>query len=78
MDNGWPWPWGEVDRLAAEKVLDRRRAVIVGNSDGIGYALTRRLLDDGWTVAGLSRSASDLRRNRYRREIVDVTNMDDR
>jgi NAD(P)-dependent dehydrogenase (short-subunit alcohol dehydrogenase family) len=44
--------------MAGDKAADGRRAVIIGNSDGIGYALTRRLLDDGWTVAGLSRSAS--------------------
>jgi NAD(P)-dependent dehydrogenase (short-subunit alcohol dehydrogenase family) len=37
-----------------------RRAVVVGNSDGIGLAVTRRLLDDGWRVAGLSRSPSPL------------------
>jgi NAD(P)-dependent dehydrogenase (short-subunit alcohol dehydrogenase family) len=47
--------------------------VIVGNSDGIGYALTRRLLDDGWTVAGLSRSPSGLRHGRYRHTVTDVT-----
>jgi NAD(P)-dependent dehydrogenase (short-subunit alcohol dehydrogenase family) len=42
------------------------RAVLVGNSDGIGLALTTRLLLAGWQVTGLSRSASsvvhDLRR----------------
>jgi NAD(P)-dependent dehydrogenase (short-subunit alcohol dehydrogenase family) len=37
-----------------------RRALIVGNSDGIGLALTRRLLADGWAVAGVSRRASPL------------------
>ncbi|GIM93065.1 SDR family NAD(P)-dependent oxidoreductase [Paractinoplanes toevensis] len=31
------------------------RALIVGNSDGIGLALTRRLLAEGWEVIGLSR-----------------------
>lgn len=31
-------------------------ALIVGNSDGIGLALTRRLIDGGWQVTGLSRS----------------------
>ena len=47
--------------------------MIVGNSDGIGYALTRQLLEDGWTVAGLSRSPSDLRHGRYRHVVADVT-----
>jgi NAD(P)-dependent dehydrogenase (short-subunit alcohol dehydrogenase family) len=36
------------------------RALIIGNSDGIGLALTRRLLADGWTVAGVSRRPSPL------------------
>jgi len=45
------------------------RALIVGNSDGIGLALTRRLISAGWEVTGLSRSASPLGSHR----VVDVT-----
>ncbi|MEU4427166.1 SDR family NAD(P)-dependent oxidoreductase [Actinoplanes sp. NPDC024001] len=44
-------------------------AVIVGNSDGIGLALTRRLLADGWEVTGLSRSPAPAGRH----HVVDVT-----
>jgi NAD(P)-dependent dehydrogenase (short-subunit alcohol dehydrogenase family) len=33
-------------------------ALIIGNTDGIGLALTRRLLDRGWTVTGVSRRAA--------------------
>jgi short-subunit dehydrogenase len=51
----------------------RRCAVIVGNSDGIGLALTRRLLAVGWTVAGLSRSGSNVIHERYAHTVVDVT-----
>ncbi len=36
------------------------KALLIGNSDGIGLAVTRKLLDQGWTVAGISRSASPL------------------
>jgi NAD(P)-dependent dehydrogenase (short-subunit alcohol dehydrogenase family) len=43
----------------------------VGNSDGIGLALTRRLLADGWSVTGLSRSAGPLTDH-----VVDVTAAD--
>ncbi|MBK8096204.1 MAG: SDR family NAD(P)-dependent oxidoreductase [Planctomycetes bacterium] len=32
-----------------------KRALLLGNSDGIGLALTRRLLAAGWQVASLSR-----------------------
>ncbi len=42
-----------------------RRALLIGNSDGIGLATTRRLLDEGWTVAGLSRSPSPLTHASY-------------
>lgn len=36
------------------------RALIIGNSDGIGLALTRRLLDRGWSITGISRSPSPI------------------
>ena len=36
------------------------RAIIIGNSDGIGLAMTRALLDRGWKVDGISRSASPI------------------
>jgi short-subunit dehydrogenase len=55
---------------------DRRRALIVGNSDGIGLGLTRRLVDMGWAVAGLSRSASSFTAPGYKHRVVDVTGHD--
>jgi NAD(P)-dependent dehydrogenase (short-subunit alcohol dehydrogenase family) len=36
-----------------------RTAVVTGVSSGIGRAIARRLLDDGWSVVGLSRSRPD-------------------
>lgn len=50
-----------------------RRALIIGNSDGIGLGLTRRLLRDGWTVAGVSRSQSPVEAEGYRHVVCDVT-----
>ncbi|GAA2374161.1 SDR family NAD(P)-dependent oxidoreductase [Dactylosporangium salmoneum] len=52
---------------------DPRRALVVGNSDGIGLALTRRLLAGGWAVAGVSRRGSEVRDERYTHAIADVT-----
>ena len=34
---------------------DPRHVLVVGNSDGIGLALTGLLLDEGWRVSGVSR-----------------------
>ncbi len=41
-------------------MLSGRRVLVVGNSDGIGLALTKCLLADGWTVVGLSRRSKRL------------------
>jgi short-subunit dehydrogenase len=49
------------------------KALVIGNSDGIGLALTRRLLAAGHHVVGISRRASPLRDERYRHVTCDVT-----
>lgn len=54
----------------------RRRALIIGNTDGIGLSLTRRLLADQWLVEGISRrdASEELNSNeRYRHHACDVT-----
>lgn len=48
------------------------QAVIIGNSDGIGLALTRALLERGWAVNGLSKSPSPVEHANYRHTVVDV------
>ncbi|MEV0396756.1 SDR family NAD(P)-dependent oxidoreductase [Polymorphospora rubra] len=47
-------------------------ALLVGNSDGIGLVLTRRLLESGWTVTGISRRQSPVEHDRYRHVVADV------
>ena len=37
-----------------------KRALLIGNSDGIGLALTEALLAQDWQVTGISRSPSPL------------------
>lgn len=49
-----------------------QRAIVIGNSSGIGLALTRLLLGRGWRVSGLSRSPSDLREQAYDHTVTDV------
>jgi len=48
------------------------RALLVGNSDGIGLAMTKRLLAMGWNVIGVSRSDSPLRDEGYEHRVADV------
>lgn len=57
-------------------MADSNSAIIIGNSDGIGLGLTTRLLGEGWTVTGLSRSASSIDHLDYNHGVVDVTSND--
>lgn len=57
-------------------MAQNKTALIIGNSDGIGLALTRRLLDLGWSVTGLSRSASPIDQPAYNHAAIDVTSND--
>jgi short-subunit dehydrogenase len=47
--------------------------LVIGNTDGIGLALTRKLLASGWAVSGVSRSPSSLDDQRYGHTVLDVT-----
>ena len=49
-----------------------RRVLVVGNSDGIGLGLTRRLLAEGFAVTGVSRRASPIDDATYAHAVLDV------
>jgi short-subunit dehydrogenase len=49
------------------------KALLIGNSDGIGLATTRRLLAAGWDIIGVSRTASPVAGMAYRHRVADVT-----
>ena len=53
-----------------------KRALIIGNSDGIGLALTHKLLDDGWRVSGISRSPAPIDGPGYRHRVVDIRSLE--
>ena len=49
------------------------QALMVGNSDGIGLATTRRLLAAGWNIIGISRSQSPITNTNYHHRVADVS-----
>ncbi|MET8153813.1 SDR family NAD(P)-dependent oxidoreductase [Actinoplanes sp. NPDC049668] len=49
-----------------------RHGFVIGNTDGIGLALTRRLLADGWAVTGMSRRPATVEHDRYVHVAADV------
>jgi short-subunit dehydrogenase len=49
-----------------------KRALVVGNSDGIGLAMTRELLRKGWRVFGISRSTSEIENPLYHHSVATV------
>jgi short-subunit dehydrogenase len=48
------------------------QALLIGNSNGIGLAATRRLLKAGWNVIGISRSESPIANINYHHNVADV------
>jgi short-subunit dehydrogenase len=52
----------------------QRKALFIGNSDGIGLATTRRLLAKGWNITGISRSESPISDKNYCHQVADVGN----
>jgi short-subunit dehydrogenase len=51
-----------------------KKALIIGNSDGIGLAATRELLKREWSVIGISRSESPIEDPSYQHIVAEVQN----
>ena len=54
-------------------LLVQLKAMLVGNSDGIGLSTTRRLLAVGWDIIGVSRSESPIASATYHHRVADVS-----
>jgi short-subunit dehydrogenase len=52
----------------------KRKALLIGNSDGIGLATTKALLKQGWKVIGISRSTSPIQDKLYIHNVAEVQN----
>ena len=50
----------------------RGKALLIGNSDGIGLATTKELLKRGWKVVGISRSESPIQDPCYEHIVAEV------
>jgi len=50
----------------------RGKALIIGNSDGIGLSFTRELLKRGWRIVGISRSESPIEDPSYEHIVAEV------
>jgi 3-oxoacyl-[acyl-carrier protein] reductase len=53
-------------------VSNEARAVVTGSSAGIGAAIAQTLLDQGWAVTGLDRSAPTIKHARFQAVEVDL------
>lgn len=53
--------------------LAQSNAMLVGNSDGIGLATTKKLLSAGWDILGVSRSQSPITNTAYHHRVADVS-----
>jgi NAD(P)-dependent dehydrogenase (short-subunit alcohol dehydrogenase family) len=51
----------------------QQKAILVGNSDGIGLATTKRLLAAGWEITGVSKSPSPITGSAYHHHVADVS-----
>ncbi|MBN1271535.1 MAG: SDR family NAD(P)-dependent oxidoreductase [Candidatus Aminicenantes bacterium] len=54
----------------------KKKALIIGNTDGIGLAVTKRLLANDWDITGISRSESPIKHTAYHHRVADVSHFE--
>ena len=55
------------------------KVIVTGSSSGIGFAITKHLLDEGYNVVGVSRSgnSTQFHHNNYENYSIDLANIDE-
>ena len=53
-----------------------QNAIFIGNSDGIGLGATKRLLEKGWYITGISRSDMPITHENYTHHTMDIASPD--
>ncbi len=51
----------------------KKNVLLIGNTDGIGLSLTKRLLAEDWRITGISRSDASIDHPDYRHHVADVS-----
>lgn len=54
---------------------EKRFAIVTGTSSGLGLAIARRLLDDGWKVVGISRRPGLVDHEHYEHDQLDLSDL---
>jgi len=50
----------------------QQHALLIGNSDGIGLATTKRLLEKGWHITSISRKGAPIQNSLLEHHVIDV------
>lgn len=67
-----------VDQMQqGDATQEAKCAVVTGASSGIGKSIVSKLLCDGWSVIGISRTPLDEKSDKYSSLLVDLNNFDD-
>lgn len=48
-------------------------AIITGTSRGLGRSLVEKLLNEGWSVFGLSRNSNEIKHEKFTEKLIDIT-----
>lgn len=53
--------WNGMEEILSNQDTNKKTALVFGHSSGLGYAISKALLNDGYVVVGISRRISDIK-----------------